>query len=141
MIFGTDAMCRNVNLKEIKYGENSISRVYKAKYLGMILGPSLNFKKHVENIKSKTIGKINLLGRVGPFISKTTAWNLYCTIILPIFDYRDILYDCLVGPDAQTLQVLQNMAVKFVLGVPHLTSTWYGQSPYAQIKTESYTNV
>ena len=125
MIFGTDAMCKSVNLQEVTYGDHTIKRVTKGKYLGMILDPAVNFKYHVEHIKAKTLGKISLLGGICPYIGRTTALMLYQTLILPIFDYGDVLYDCLSINDAKTLQTLQNMALKFIRGVPELTSTAY----------------
>ncbi len=95
------------------------------KYLGMKLDPSLTFKEHVNYVKGKTLGKIKLLGKVSSYIKSSTALMLYKSLILPIYDYGDIIYNCLSLADSKTLQVLQNMAFKFILGVPLLTPTAY----------------
>ena len=89
----------------------------------MKLDPSLTFKEHVNYVNGKTLGKIKLLGKVCSYIRPATALMLYKSLILPIFDYGDIIYDCLSVTDSKTLQVLQNMAFKFILGVPLLTPT------------------
>ena len=50
---------------------------------------------------------------------------IYKTLILPIMEYGDIIYDCLSAKDAATLQKLQNSCLKHVSQLPRLTSTAY----------------
>ena len=50
---------------------------------------------------------------------------IYKTLILPILEYGDIIYDCLSAKDAATLQKLQNACLKHALQMPRLTSTAY----------------
>ena len=64
---------------------------------------------------------IKLLGRVRGSINRTT--ELYTSLILPMFDYADIIFDCLSQKDAQTLQRLQNMGIKTILKADRLAST------------------
>ncbi len=125
MIFGTTQMCRKITIQSVKFNNEYINRADTIKYLGMKLDPSLTFKEHVNYVKGKTLGKIKLLGKVCSYIRPATALMLYKSLILPIFDYGDIIYDCISAADSRTLQVLQNMAYKFILGVPLLTSTAY----------------
>ena len=75
----------------------------------------MNFHAHVEYIKSKTIGKLKLMGRVWGTINKSIAELLYTSLILPMFDYVDVVYHCLNQRDAMTLQRLQNMGLKTIL--------------------------
>ena len=84
----------------------------------MQLDPLLNFEKHVDYIKNKTIGKVKFLSKLNEFLSAETMLMLYKTLILPIIDYGDILYDCITQKNAMILQRIQNMALKSVLKVP-----------------------
>ncbi len=126
MVFGTPQMCRRNTIQSVKFNDESISRADSIKYLGMKLDPCLTFKEHVNlYVKGKTLGKIKLLGKVCLYIRPSTALMLYKSLILPIFDYGDIIYNCISQSDSKTLQVLQNMAFKFILGVPLLTPAVY----------------
>ena len=48
---------------------------------------------------------------------------LYKTLILPIIDYGDIIYDGMSQRNAMALQRVQNMAFKNILKAPKLTPT------------------
>ena len=89
----------------------------------MVLDSHLNFHEHVEYVKSKTIGKLKLLGRVRGTINKSTAELLYTSLIQPMFEYADVVYHCLNQRDAATLQRLQNMGLKTILQSDKLAPT------------------
>ena len=52
----------------------------------------LTFEEHANYMKSKTIGKIKLLGRIRHILDRETAIMLYKTLIILIYDYCDYLY-------------------------------------------------
>ena len=88
-------------------------------------GPQLNFGKHVAYIQSKVIPKIKTLSKIAPIIKCSTFLMIYKTLILPIIEYGDIIYDCLSVKDAATHQKLQNACLKHILRLPRLNSTTY----------------
>ena len=89
----------------------------------MTLDPCLSFDQHVDYTKKKSIGKVKLLGRLSDFLQADTLLMLYKSLILPIIDYRDIIYDGMSQKNAMILQQVQNMAFKSVLRAPKLAST------------------
>ncbi len=78
MVFGTPQMCRKITLETVNFNGEDI--------------------RHVDSIK--------YLGEVCSYIKASTALMLYKLLILPIFDYGDIIYNCLSQTDRNTLQVL-----------------------------------
>ena len=123
MVFGTRHTCSKIHFEQIAFEGNTIARATKVKYLGIQLDPLLNFADHVEYIKRKTISKVKLLGSLNQILSKDTLLMLYKTLILPIIDYGDIIFDGINQKDAVVLQKVQNMAFKSILQVPKWTST------------------
>ena len=123
MIFCTPQAKTKFGSITVKHGNIDLDSKTKTKYLGVILDPSLKFDAHVAYIKSKTIGKLKLLGWVRGAINKDTAELLYKSLIPPMFDYADVIYHCLSQRDTLTLQNLQNMGIKSILQVDRLTST------------------
>ena len=80
-------------------GENTLECVKQVKYLGVILVPHLTFHAHCDYIKLKTLGKIGALGRIRSIVDHKTSLMLYKTLVLPLFDYCDLVYNCLSRKD------------------------------------------
>ena len=89
------------------------------------------------------MGKIKLLGRISGSIPQATNLMLYKTLILPIFDYCDFVWDCLSQQDSLTLQKLQNMALKNILQVDRQASTEFIHKtlnlPYLHVRRKQHT--
>ena len=60
--------------------------------------------------------KIYLLTRVRKFMSNTSALLVYKTMILPFFDYADVVYHYANAKELDKLHRLQNRALKLCLG-------------------------
>ena len=81
----------------------------------LTLTNKLTFTQHIDHIKSKVNVKLGTLRRIRSTINKPTALMFYKTLILPHFDYGDILYDSLKQNDSRSLQVLQNRGLRIIL--------------------------
>ena len=123
MLFGGNNRKLDVTTRAIMVNNDSIERVNIYKYLGVKLDQNLNFSAHVDYMRAKTIGKIRLLGKIAPVLDQKTSLYLYRSLVLPIFDYADYVWDCLSQQDSLTIQKLQNMALKNILHVPRITPT------------------
>ena len=115
MLFGTPSQTKSYSHIKVYHREQQLEQCNIFKYLGIVLDSHLNFSAHVEHMKSKTIGKIRLLGRVRNIIDRDTAELLYKTLILPIYDYCDYIYYPLGVNSIDTLQKLQNTALRVIV--------------------------
>ena len=95
MIFGTRHASTQATFDFIIHEDQKINKACEVKYLGIQLDPLLNFEEHVDYIRCKTIGKVKLLGRLNEILAKDTLLMLYKTLILPIIDYGDVIFDCI----------------------------------------------
>ena len=95
MLFGTKSQQHQMNAITATCGSFELERVRSYKYLRMKLDAQLNFSEHAQYIKSKTLGKIAVLGRMKNFVDYETSLMLYKTLILPLFNYCDVVYNCL----------------------------------------------
>ena len=123
MLFGTKPRLTAMPTALVQCGTNIIDRVTNFKYLGVKLDSQLNFSNHIQHLKGQTIGRIKMLGRAANVLDIGTSTMLYKTLILPLFDYCDIVYGGLNQKDSMTLQKLQNFSLKSMLKLPKLTST------------------
>ena len=75
----------------------------------------LTFGPHVEYFKGKIIRKLKMMVKFRPIKKKETSLILYKVLVVSLFDYADIDYDCLGDKDMYTLQKLQNGALWIIL--------------------------
>ena len=111
------------NQINIEIDGKSIKRVKEAKSLGLLIDEHLSWTKHIDE-KSKTISSaIGALKRIRPFISESSALQIYQALILPHFDYCSSVWDELNVTLSDKLQKLQNRAARVINRSSYDTST------------------
>ena len=96
------------NQIDIEIDGKSIRKVKEAKSLGLFIDEHLSWTKHIEEISKKISSAIGALKRIRPFISESTALQIYQELILPHFDYCRPVWDELSVTLSDKLQKLQN---------------------------------
>ena len=64
-----------------------------------------------------------MLCRIRQYISQSLALQLYSTLILPDFDYTDVIYDAISQHNASRIQVMQNQCLKICTNSKCRTNT------------------
>ena len=108
----------NDSLLTLAIGGESLNRVTKCKYLGVILDANLNWKHHIDHIRCKVVKSLFLLRKARPFITSNIAKILYHTIIQSHFDYCSPV--CAWSNANKTfffnvLHILQKRALRIIL--------------------------
>ena len=86
------------------------------KYLGVTLSEDLSWADHVKNIMSKTNQRLGLIRRIKHLLPLHARLTLYRSLILPLFDYGDIISgDKNNATLMNDLQIQQNKAAKILL--------------------------
>ena len=104
MLLGTPGMLSKMTNVELDIEGIQVEKVTTFKYLGIKLDHRLSFKDHVAYIKGKTFAEIRLLGRLCRNLDLETLMLLYKTLILPVFDYGDVIYHGMLKADSESLQ-------------------------------------
>ena len=113
--FGLKSQTRKVSNHIVKIDNIRVDRVYSYKYLGITLDMNLNYKKHLEICIKSASYKALLLSKVRRYITKEAAIRIYKTMILPLIDYGDILYEGTNSKLLSKLQTLQNRCLRTCL--------------------------
>ncbi len=123
MTIGTTYTTSQIENLTVKTGNTDIEVVDSYKYLGVVLDKNLKFDNHVDYMKRKLVGRLRMLSKLRPILKETTALHLYKTLLVPILDYCDIMYDCLSKYNSEILQRLQNGACRIILKTGKRTPT------------------
>ena len=112
--FGLKSQVKNIDNHRICIDNMLIDRVNSYKYLGVTLDATLNYNAHLSNCLSLASHKIFLLSKIRKYITFEAANRIYKTMILPIVEYGDILYDGSSQKLLGKLQTLQNRGLRLV---------------------------
>ena len=83
---------KSTNPNGFKLDSDKIKAVPSVKYLGFVLDSTLRFRTHVNNVIKTFSHKRALLSRLMNVLNTDTATSIYKSMILPYFDYCDIIY-------------------------------------------------
>lgn len=106
----------DVNLSSVWVDDISIGWVDSIKYLGVIIDNQLNLKDHFLFIHKKLSMKLFFFSRIAQNLSIWTRITVYNTIIQPHFTYCPSILYMLNKTQVNQLQLLQNKAMRIILG-------------------------
>ena len=104
VIFGLKSQTRKIVNHTLSMNTNRLEKVASYKYLGLTLDMNLNYNKHLENCLRLISHKAYLLSKIRMYIDTRTAITIYKTLILPVIEYGDVIYD---GANQKLLDALQ----------------------------------
>ena len=98
-----------------------INFVSTYKYLGIWLDAKLSFKQHIEQLTKKIKVKIGFLYRKKSCFSQSNRKTIVQAVILPEFDYSDLLYMHAASAVLKPLDTVYHSAIRFITGDSFLT--------------------
>ena len=123
MMFGSRQKVKRSKGAVVKVGGAKLSQVPSFKYLGMTLDSTLNFNQHLMSVTRTILHKLHLLSKMRRYLVEDTAINIYKSMLLPYFDYGDVIYDKANAGPLKKLQTLQNKCLRLCLGRDNRFST------------------
>lgn len=84
---------------------------------------TLSWKHHLQKMCNKIKQRIGIICRIRNFLDEDMTLMLYNALILPLYDYCDVVYGNCNVSEVVKLQRLQNRAAKIILQVPFDTGT------------------
>ena len=108
---------RNVRINITDNGKRkTLSPKPFIKILGVYIDENLNWEKHIRNVKKNAMNSIRNLHRVNHLLPVETRIILYKALVMPYFDYADVVYGGCNKNSSNKLQVAQNFAIRSITG-------------------------
>ncbi len=124
MLFGSPQKLSEVDVSfKIGINDDVFEKVESFKYLGVTLHQHMTWDEHVDNVIKKVNQRLGVICRVKHLIPLSARLMLYHSLVLPLFDYGDIIW----GDENNStlmnhLQILQNKSAKIMLDLPPRSS-------------------
>ena len=124
LLFGSNRRLKAFTNVSIHVNNQQLARQQTFKYLGITFSENLNWSDYLTDVSTKINQRIGLLRRVKAFLSVKDRLTIYNSLILPLFDYADIIWgDKNNSTLMDQLQILQNKAAKTILDARLLSSS------------------
>ncbi len=123
MTFGTNPKLKSISGSlTISCNDGThLQKVNKFKYLGVWMDPTLSFNTHIDTIVRKVNCRINMLYRSRKCFTNGVRRKLVVQLILPIFDYCDVVYMSASKNVLAPLTKVYNRICRFILDCPYHT--------------------
>lgn len=115
MLFGTRHTLNKFNNVSLIYGNETIERVDKFKYLGIVLDPLLSWNDHINYLSGNVSKRIGVICRVKYYLPCNTVNMLAKALVFPHFDYCSPVWSNFTAEYHNKLQVLQNRLARILL--------------------------
>ena len=115
--------CMTFSVKRIKpfhpdlfYGDKKIIEVAQHTHLGVVLCNNLSWRAHIFKIYEKASKRLNILKGIKYTVDRTTLRKLYKSLVHPLMEYADVLWDGRTESESDLLEHAQYEAAKIVTG-------------------------
>ena len=112
MIFGSRSKVKKAKHVNAKLNGVLLQKVPSYKYLGLILDPTLSYNKHVSYVIKTVLFKVMMLAKLRKYLNDNVALLIYKSMLLPYFDYADVIFSNTSTGDLDKLQRLQNKCLR-----------------------------
>ena len=103
-----------VKVPVIHIGNHPLKRDYSSNSLGVYIDDKLSWANHIDHVSKKISSAIGGLRRVRPYVPLKTVKTIYNALILPHFDYCDVVWGNINKGLADRIQKLQNRAARVI---------------------------
>ena len=116
MLIGTHQRLAKVDSFNVEAQNTELDRVYKFKYLGVVLDPWLSWNDHIDYITTKISSRLGMLRKARKVVPRESCITLYDAMILPLFDYCSAVWANCGKTNCDFLDRLQRRAVSIIEG-------------------------
>ena len=103
MAFGSKNNIKKSKGNILSLNGEAISFVPNFKFLGVFLDQTLNFRHHIDMLINTLNFKLFLLSKIRRYLNDECALTIYKSMVIPYFDYADVIYMYSNNPDLKKL--------------------------------------
>ena len=120
MVFGSRYRIKNCKKPMLFINNEQLQFVPTFKYLGINLDQTLKFKYHMETLINNITFKLYLFSKKRRYLNEKCAITVYKAMLIPFFDYCDILYMFSCSIELQKLDRHHKRGMKISIINSHL---------------------
>ena len=91
-----------------------VTRVQSSKFLGIIIDENLNWKPHIQLVKSKLSKTLSIIYKASKLINYEGILTLYCSLFLPYLTYCCEIWGNTYATNVNCIYVIQKKVVRII---------------------------
>ena len=108
---------------EIKIDNQTINRVDKTKFLGVVIDSKLSWKTHISLVAGKLSKSIGMIVKAREYLNRNALLTLYYSFVYPYLTYYNHVWGCTYQTNLKQLFILQKKALRIMCGKRKIDST------------------
>ena len=98
----------------IRINTINVTRVQSSKFLGIIIDENLNWKPHIQLVKSKLSKTLSIIYKASKLINYEGMLTLYCSLFLPYLAYCCEIWGNTYATNVNCIYVIQKKVVRII---------------------------
>ena len=107
---------------DLLLNNTKLTKVNNHKHLGLMISNNMSWSSHINEILAKAEKRLSMMRRSKYFLPRSCLDKLYKSMILPLLDYCDVIYDSFTMYENEQLDKLQRKASLLCTGAFRITS-------------------
>ena len=122
MLFGRQKINTKVNI-QLNNTCIDVEGVYVTKFLGVLIDHELNWKEHIQLVRSKLSKIIAIIYRASMVFEENALFILYCALFLPYLSHCCEVWGNTFKSNIEPIYLLQKKVLRIVGGLKRLEHT------------------
>lgn len=114
---------QNIDYPDPVFNNTPIVKTLSHKHLGLHLSSDLTWSTHINQTIVRASRKLHLINNVKHLLPRRSLCSLYTTMVLPVIEYCDVVYDNCTIADSLAIERVQRRAALMCTGAYRHTST------------------
>lgn len=111
-----------VQYPDLLFNGTVLERTDSYKHLGLTINKNFNWSDHIENTIVKAKKRINCINNIKFLLPRRSLCSLYTTMVLPLIEYCDVIYDNCTLRQSLDIENVQRRAALVCTGAYRHTS-------------------
>ena len=111
MLFGNNRISEHI---QVQIEGIKLERVHETKFLGILIDDKISWKSHIQYIHGKISRSISIINKAKHNLDYKSLRILYCSIILPYFNYCVEVWGNNYTSSINSLNLLQKRAIRVI---------------------------
>ena len=107
----------------LKINNDEIPKVTATKFLGIIIDDRLNWKPHIQSVKSKLSCILFIMYKASTLITTVGMYTLYCSLFQPHMSYCNVLWGNTYASNVNCICIIQRKVVRLICKADRLAHT------------------
>ena len=107
----------------LKINNAEIPKVTATKFLGIVIDDRLNWKPHIQSVKSKLSSILSIMYKASKLITTAGMYTLHCSQFQPYMSYCNEIWGNNFASNIKCLCIVQRKAVRLICNADRLAHT------------------